>query len=185
MLDQLIELYMENYIVASIALSIITYLLYRLLKTANRYLDTKSYVKKTKRLRKKKFNGIQLTEKLRKKRKKHTNSYQKLKGSGKKLTKKYFTYKMAELPAVTRYSYGKIFKTSNKKLIIVVKNGKRTIQKIKMKKGLRNMIQLTNKHNCLDEFIHYLHDLPEAILDQQDYDILVGVEGVSISYVIK
>ena len=37
------------------------------------------------------------------------------------------------------------------------------------------MIQLTNKQNCLDEFIHYLHDLPEAILDKQDYDIcLIG-----------
>lgn len=185
MLDQLIELYMENYIVASIAISIISFLLYRLLRTANRYLDTKSYVKKNKRLRKKKYNGIILTEKLSKRRKRHTNSYQKLKGSGKKLVKKYFIFKMKELPAVTKYSYGKIYKTSSKRLIIVVTNGRKTLQKIKMKKGLRNMIQLTNKYNCLDEFILYLHDLPDAILDQQDLDILVGIEGISIGYIIK
>ncbi len=185
MLDSFIEYYMENYIIASVVTSIVFFILYQLLKSANRYLDVKSYVKKSKRLRKKKFNGIYLTEKLAKKRKKNTNSYQKLKGKGKTLTKKYFTYKMAELPAVTKYSYGKMFKKSNKNLIIVVKHGKKTLQKIKMKKGLRNMIQVTNKHECLDEFIHYLHNLPEAILEQQDYDIFVGVEGVSISYIIK
>jgi len=185
MLETFIDFYMENYIIASVVTSIVFFILYQLLRSANRYLDIKSSVKKSKRLRKKKYNGIILTEKLRKKRKKHTNSYQKLKGSGKKLTKKYFTYKMSELQSVTNYSYGKLFKKSNKNLIIVVRHGKKTLQKIKMKKGLRNMIQLTNKQNCLDEFIHYLHDLPEAILDKQDYDILVGVEGVSISYIVK
>lgn len=185
MLETFINYYMENYIIASIVTSIVFFFLYQLLKSANRYLDVKSYVKKSKRMRKKKFNGIILIEKLKRKRKKHTNSYNKLKGRGKTLTKKYFNYKMVELPAVTKYSYGKLFKKSNKNLIIVVKHGKKTLQKIKMKKSLRNMIQLTNKHSCLDEFILYLHNLPEAILEQQDYDIIVGVEGVSISYVIK
>jgi len=185
MLESFIELYMENYIIASIITSIVFFILFLLLKTANRYLDAKSYVKKTKKLRKKKFNGVVLTEKLRKKRKKHSNSYKNLKNSGKKLTKKYLAYKIIELNAVTKYSYSKLFKNSNKNLIIIVKHGKKTLQKIKLKKGLRNMIQLTNKHECLDEFILYLHNLPEAILEKQDYDILVGIEGVSISYIIK
>jgi hypothetical protein len=176
---------MENYIIASVITSIVIFILYQLLRSANRYLDIRASVKKSKRLRKKKFNGIYLTEKLQKKRKKHTNSFQKLKGKGKKLTKQYFTYKMSELHAVTKYSYGKLFKKTNKNLIIVVKHGKKTLQKFKIKKSLRNMIQVTNKYDCLDEFINYLHNLPEAILEKQDYDIFVGIEGISIGYIVK
>ena len=185
MLDTIIEFYIENLLYAAIGTIVVLFIVFRLFKTARIYLGTKSYVRKSKKLRKKKFNGIKLTEKIEKKRKKNTNTYQTLKGRGKKLTKKYFNYKIEELPVITRYSYGKLLKRSKKRLIIIVKNDHKTIRKIKLKKGLKNMIQLTNKYSCLDEFIHFLHNLPEAILEQQDYDIYVGDEDVSIGYIIK
>ena len=185
MIDVIIDFYTDNLLYAIIGTIALLFLIFRLYKTALIYLGTKRYVKKSKKLRKKKFNGIFLTEKIKMKRKKNTNSFQKLRGRSKKLTKKYFNYKLEELPVITRYSYGKLLKRSNKKLIIIIKNDKRTLKKIKMKKGLKTMINITNKYECLDEFILFLHNLPDAILDQQYYDIYVGENGISIGYTVK
>lgn len=185
MIETIIDFYSANLIPAAIGTVVVLYLIFRIFKTASIYLGTKRYVKKSKRLRKKKFNGIILTDKIKKKRKKNTNEYSRLKGRGKKFVKKYFIYKLEELPVITRYSYGKLLKRSKKRLLIIVKNESRTIKKIKMKKGLKNLIQVTNKHKCLDELISFLHNLPEAILEQQDYDIYVGEEDISIGYLIK
>ena len=185
MLDTIIQFYTDNLLYAAIGTIIALFIIFRLFKTARIYLGTKSYVRKSKKLRKKKFNGILLTDKIKKKRKKNTNEFSKLRGRGKKLVKKYFNYKLEELPVITRYSYGKLLKRSKKKLMIIVKNDRKTLKKINMKKGLKNLIQVTNKYQCLDEVIHFLHNLPDAILEQQDYDIYVGEEEISIGYVIK
>ncbi len=185
MIDTIIQFYTDNLLYAGIGTVIALFILFRLFKTAKIYLGTKSYVRKSKKKRKKKFNGIQLTDKIQKKRKKNTNEYSKLRGRGKKLVKKYLNYKLEELPVITRYSYGKLLKRSKKRLIIIVKNDRKTLKKVNMKKGLKNLIQTTNKFHCLDELIHFLHNLPEAILEQQDYDIYIGEEGISIGYVIK
>ena len=40
-------------------------------------------------------------------------------------------------------------------------------------------------YECLDEFIQYLHNLPEAILNREDYDIYINDHDVSIGYKIK
>ena len=185
MVDTIIQFY-SDYLLYAIAGTVITiFIIIRLYKTARIYLGIKSYVKKSKKLRKKKFNGILLTDKIKRKRKRNSNEYENLKGRGKKLTKKFFNYKLEELPVITRYSYGKLLKRSNKKLIIIIKTERKTLKKLQMKKGLKNMIQVTNKYNCLDELIHYLHNLPEAIIKQKDYDISIGDEDVSIGYVVK
>lgn len=185
MIETIIQLYTDNLLYAAIGTIIALFIIFRLLKTAKIYLGTKSYVRKSKKLRKKKYNGIQLTDKIKKKRKKNTNEYSKLRGRGKKLVRKYFNYKIEELPVITRFSYGKLFKRSKKKFIIVVKNERKTLKKVNMRKGLKNLIQITNKFKCLDELIHFLHNLPEAILEQQDYDIYIGDEGISIGYIVK
>ena len=185
MIDVIIDFYIDNLLYAVIGTLVALFIISRLFKTASIYLGTKRYVRKSKKLRKKKYNGILLTDKIKKKRKKNTNSFQKLKGRGKKLSKKYFNYKLEELPVITKYSYGKLLKRSKNKLIIIVKNEKKTLKKIHMKKGLKAIINVTNKYECLDEFILFLHNLPEAILEQQDYDIYVGDNDVSISYIVK
>ena len=185
MIDIIIDFYTDNLLYAVIGTIVVLLIISRLYKTALIYLGTKRYVRKSKKLRKKKYNGILLTDKIKKKRKKNTNSFQKLKGRGRKLSKKYFNYKLEELPVITKYSYGKLLKRSRNKLVIIVKNERKTLKKIHMKKGLKTMINVTNKYECLDEFIIFLHNLPEAILEQQDYDIYVGDNDVSISYIVK
>ena len=185
MIDIIIDFYTDNLLYAVIGTIVVLLIISRLYKTALIYLGTKRYVRKSKKLRKKKYNGILLTDKIKKKRKKNTNSFQKLKGRGRKLSKKYFNYKLEELPVITKYSYGKLLKRSRNKLVIIVKNERKTLKKIHMKKGLKTMINVTNKYECLDEFIVFLHNLPEAILEQQDYDIYVGDNDVSISYIVK
>lgn len=185
MLDTIIEFYSDNLIIALGGTVIALLIIIRLFKTARIYLGTKSYVRKMKRLRKKKFNGILLTEKIIKKRKKKTNEYSKLNNRGKKLVKKYFTYKLEELPVITRYSYGKLFRRSRKSLLIIIKNERKTITKVHMKKGLKDLIQVTDKYKCLDELINFLHNLSEAILKQQEYDIYIGDEDIVIGYLIK
>ena len=92
MIDTVIQFYTDNLLYAAIGTVIALFIIFRLLKTAKIYLGTKSYVRKSKKKRKKKFNGIQLTDKIQKKRKKNTNEYSKLRGRGKKLVKKYLNY---------------------------------------------------------------------------------------------
>ena len=128
MINTIIDFYTENLIYAMVGTVIVLFIFIRLLKTAKIYLGTKSYVRKSKRLRKKKYNGILLIEKIKKKRKKNTNEYQKLKGRGKKHVKKYFNYKLEELPVITKYSYGKLLRRSKKKLIIIVRNERKTLK---------------------------------------------------------
>lgn len=185
MFDKIINFYSENFVLAFLLTDIAIFLIVRLFKTADIHLATKSQVKKTKKSRKKKYNGILLVEKIKKKRKKNSNSFQKLNSRGKKLTKKYFKYKLKALPIITKYSYGKFFKRSNKKITIVAKNSRKTLIKISMTNGLKNMIKLTNKYHCLDEFILFLHHLPDAILDQSHYDFFIGETDISVSYLVK
>ena len=116
---------------------------------------------------------------------KNTNTYKKLKRSAKTKVEKYFKYKEDELPGVANYAYGKMLKRSKDKLIIFVSNGKKKVAKIKMKKATKQFIEITNKYECLDEFIQFLHNLPEAILEQQDYDIYISDHDVSIGYQVK
>lgn len=183
--EELIQLVMDNIYISIGVTLVILFIFFRLWKTIRIHLGSKRYVRKSKKLRKKKFNGIQLVDKVQKKRKKGTNSYNKLKGRGKKRVKKYFVYKLEELPIVTRFSYGKLFKRSSDKLIIFVRNEKKIVKKVGIRKGLKNLIDMTNKYQCLDEMIHFLHNLPEAILEQHDYDIYLSDQDISIGYMIK
>jgi len=183
--DTFIELVTHNLIVSFVVVAIIVFIIYRLIKTARMYLGAKSYVKKAKKLDKKKFNGMTLVEKISKKRKKKTNSFKKLNGRGKKLVRKYLTHKFEELPVITRYARGKLFKRSNNRLIIIIKNERRTLKKIGMKNGMKQLIEVTNKYDCLDEVLTFFHNLPEAILEEQEYDVFFGEEDIVITYIIK
>lgn len=181
----LLDLIRENLLVSIFVGVIILFIIFRMFKTMRMYLGAKSFVKKSLRLDKKKFNGITLVEKTSKKRKKNTNSFKKLKGRSKKWVRKFLAHKFDQLPIVTRYSRGKLLKRSRNKLLLIVKNEKKTIKRISTKKGEKMLIDLTNKYDCLDEVITFLHHLPNAILNEEEYDIYFGEEGFLLTYQIK
>lgn len=144
----------------------------------------KSYITRANKLRRKKFNGPDLIEFIAQKRRRGSNTFKKLKNNAKSRVEKYFLYKEEELPAIVNFSHAKK-KKNKKKLIIYVTNGYRKMIKIRMGKTLKEFINLTNKFECLDEFIKFLHDLPEAILSHKEYDIYIPEHEVSIGYEIK
>ncbi|MBN2604430.1 MAG: hypothetical protein JXR62_01245 [Bacilli bacterium] len=185
MLESIIEWYANNLLLASLASFVMYMILYRSYKTARIYVAAQSYVKKSKKLRKKKYNGILLVENIQKKRKKNTNSFQKLKRRAKNQVRKYFNYKLEELPVIRKYSYGKLLKRNNKRIVIIIRNEKKILKKIYMAKGLKHLIDATNKYECLNEMILFLHNLPDALLEKQDYDIYLNEQEVLIGYDVK
>ena len=144
-----------------------------------------SYIKRANKLRRKKFNGPDLISYISDKRRRGPNTYRRLKANAKGRVQKFFQYKEEELPALVNFSHGKKKKKNRGKLIIFVTNGHRKMIKIRMGRTLKEFINLTNKFECLDEFIHFLHNLPEAILKNQQYDIYIPEHEVSIGYEIK
>ena len=183
--SDLIDLAMENLIVTVVVLVVGVFIIFRTIKTARMYLGAKSYVKKARKLDKRKFNGHDLVSKTARRRKRDSNSFNKLRSRAKKWVRKYFAHKMDELPIITKYSKGKLFKRSNNRLIIILKNERKTIKKIPIKKAQKQLLDLTNKYNCLDEMITFLHNLPEVILDDSDYDVFIGEEELLLTYIIK
>lgn len=184
-IEAMIEWIFAN-IYLAIGIAVVSiFILVRIWRTMKMYIGNKRFVKKSVKLRRKKFNGPKLVEKITKKRKKNTNSFAKLRGRGKRFTKKYFIYKAEELPIITRYSHGKLFKRSNKKLLIVIKDEQKTLMKAKFKKGYKVLVKISNKYNCVDELILYLHNLPEAITEQEQYDVFLPEFSVSLGYEVK
>jgi len=184
-MDKFIDLVMSNPIVAAVSGVIVLFILFRLYKTMRIYLGAKGYIRKSKKLRKKKFNGLLLNDKIRKKRKKNTNAYNKLKGSAKKKVKKYVTYKVEELEVAVRYSYGKLFRRSKEKLLILVTREGKTLKKIKPKKAVKTILDTMTKYTCVDEMIVFLHELTDAILEQQEFDLYCDESEVMLTYTIK
>lgn len=182
MIESFLQIYRNNLFLAIIGTVVLLFIISRFIKTAHIYLNAKSYVKKSKRLRKKKYNGNLLVEKIQNKRKKNTNSFHKLKRRGKNLVRKYFEYKLEELPVIRKYSYSKLIKRTNDKIVIVVKNEKKTILKFRLKNNIKKFIEITDKYDCLDDLILFLHNLPEALLEQQDYDIYLSDQDITIGY---
>ncbi len=181
----ILDLIQENLLISVFIGIIVIFILFRMFKTMRMYLGAKSFVKKSLKQDKKKFNGIMLVEKITKKRKKNTNSFKKLRGRAKKWVRKYLTHKLDQLPIVARYSKGTLFKRSKSKLLFLVKNERKTIKKMNIKKGQKQLLELTNKYDCLDELITFLHHLPNAILNDEEYDIFFGEEGLLLTYQIK
>lgn len=173
-------------IVGGILLLLIVYLfIRRLIRTARMYLGAKNFVKKSKKLRKKKFNGFQLVDSIKNKRKRNTNSYEKLRRRAKRKVLKYINYKAEELPTFARYSYGKLLKRASDKLLIIFRGEKRTLEKISIKKVPKQLLEATNKYDCLNELIIFLHGLPQAILDKKEAHIFVREDDIQITYLIK
>lgn len=183
--QSLLDLIMENLIVSIVVIAVILFIFFRTIKTARMYLGAKSYVKKARKLDRRKFNGHDLVSKTARRRKRDTNSFNKLRGRAKKWVRRYFAHKIDELPIITKFSRGKLFKRSNNRLIILLRNSKKTIKKIPMKKAQKQLLDLTNKYNCLDEMITFLHNLPECILDDQEYDVFIGEDELLLTYIIK
>lgn len=145
----------------------------------------KSYIKRANKLRRKKFNGQDVIEYTSYKRKGGSNTYKKLKNNAKSRVEKFFQYKEEELPALVNFSHGKRKKKNKKKLVIFVTNGQRKMIKIGLGKSIKEFIYLTNKFECLDELIKFLHNLPEAILNHQEYEIYIPEHEVTLGYEIK
>jgi phage terminase large subunit-like protein len=171
-----------------IAIGVILFLIllvWRLFNTAGMYLGSKRFVKKTKRLRRRKFNGPDIIEFTSDKRKRDSNSYKKLRRRAKNRVLKYFEYKQEELPGITNYAHGKLLRRNRQKLLIYVSNGQKKITRFKMKKAAKQFIDITNKYQCLDDLVEYLHNLPKAILSHKEYEIQIPEHGVAIGYEIK
>ena len=149
------------------------------------YMGAKRFVRKSKKNRKKKFNGLLLNDKIRKKRKKNTNSFSKLKGGAKKKVRKYVSYKVEELQIQVQYSYGKLLRRTKEKLQFKIIRDDKVVKRIKFKKPQKLILDATNKYNCLDEMIIFLHELPEAIIEQVDYEIYSDEGDCTITYQIK
>lgn len=164
---------------------IIFLLIIRLINTMRINTGAKSYITRANKLRRKKFNGPDLIEFTALKRKGGSNTYKKLKTNAKSRVEKYFQYKEEELPALVNFVYSKRKKKNKRHLTIFVTNGKRKMIKIKLGKTVKEFIQLTNSFECLDELIRFLHNLPDAILKHQKYDIYIPEHEVSIGYSIK
>ncbi|MEC9484379.1 MAG: hypothetical protein UMR38_00715 [Candidatus Izemoplasma sp.] len=183
MLDILLS---PDYIIFTIIGVIISYFIVKkLFKNMLYYAIVKRFVNKSKRLRKKKYNGLMLVEYTKQKRKKNTNSYKKLKRRAKRKVKKYFIYKIDELPRIVKYTQSKLLKKSRKRLTIIIKNERKTVKKFYLTIGVKPILQLTDTYQCLDEMIQFFHHLPDAILADKDYDIFLDHEGILITYKIS
>ncbi|MGS0973349.1 MAG: hypothetical protein ACVCEJ_09030 [Candidatus Izemoplasmataceae bacterium] len=184
-MDQVFVIIQDNLLISIIIGLIIVFIIYRIFKNLHFYMSSARYAKKAKRLRKKKYNGILLVEKIRKRRKKNTNNFKKLKRKGKKLTKKYLDYKAEELPIIAKYADSKMLKSSRRQLLIVVYEDRKTKKKYKLKHGSKQFINIIDTYDCLDEFIEFLHKLPDTMINDEDLDFFVEKHGVTIGYVLK
>lgn len=183
--QQIIEAAMNNLPVTIAVILVFGFLLLRIFKTARMYLGAKSYVKSAIKLDRKKFNGLQLVDKTKRKRKKESNSFNKLRQRAKNQVRKYFEHKLEELPVFTAYAHGKLFKRSSNNLSILIKRDKKVLKKITNRKGMKNLLEAVNKYQCLDEMVIFLHNLPEAILESNEYDIYCDMQDITITYAIK
>lgn len=184
-MDQMMLLIQENLLITAIIALILLFIIFRLIKNMHFYLSSARYARKAKRLRKKKYNGILLVEKIRKRRKKHTNNFKKLRRKGKKLTKKYLDYKAEELPIIAKYADSKVLKSSRRQLLIVVSQDGKVKKKYKLKKGSKQFINIIDTYNCLDEFIEFLHKLPDTMMNDEDLDFYIEEDGIRIGYTLK
>jgi hypothetical protein len=175
----------ENLLIAVGLALIVLFILVRAVKNMHFYMSSARYARKAKKLRKKKFNGVYLVDKLKKRRKKHTNNFKKLKRKGKKLTKKYLDYKAEELPILAKYVNSKVLKSSSRQLLIVALEGSKTKKKFKLKKGSKQFINIIDTYDCLDQFLIFLHDLPDAMANDEDLDFYLEAEGITIGYQFK
>jgi hypothetical protein len=184
-ISEIITYALDHIIPVILGAFILFLILRRLYKTARQHMGMRSYLKSAEKLDKKKFNGIHIVDSIQRKRKRHTNSFKQLRGRAKKKVRQYLTHKSEELPVVVRYAKGKMFKRSRSRLIITITNGRKTLQKASFKKGIKELIDITNEYECVDEMITFLHYLPQALLKHEEYDIYVDDADVAISYYIK
>lgn len=184
-MDQVILLIRENLLISAVIALFIIIIIVRTIKHMHFYMSSARYVRKAKKLRRKKFNGVLLVERIRKRRKKHTNSYKKLKRKGKKLTKKYLDYKAEELPIVAKHADSKVLKTSRRQLLIVIYQDGKVKKRYKLKKGSKQLINIIDTYDCLDEFIEFIHQLPDAILHDEDLEFILDDETTRIGYILK
>ena len=63
-LNEFIQLAVDNYVYTAIVFAVLILIYFRLKKTIRIHLGARRYVKKSKKLRRKKYNGIVLSEKL-------------------------------------------------------------------------------------------------------------------------
>ena len=146
---------------------------------SNRYLD------KAKKLRDKKYNGIELVKTTQEKRKKQTNCYKRLKNSAKKKVDHYFDYKTKEIPNIFNFVENNSLKPSKKILYIVFRNDQKIISKQPIEIGYRQLIKNSDRFDCLDQIILFLHHLPEALLAQKEYDVYIEDEDMIITYEVQ
>jgi len=184
-LSDVLQFVIDNIIFVVLGLIVLFLVLKRLNKSAKMYLRMKKYVKQTKKLNQRRFNGLTLVDKIKRKRKRHTNDFRHLRRRPKREVRKYLAHKMEEIPVLTRYSYGKLFKRSKNKAMFYLKLGKRNKSKWTAKHGVKHWIELSDEYACIDEMIVFLHHLPEAILDKRDYEMHIEATDITITYQIK
>lgn len=184
-IEQLIELALDNYIYTIVIAVLILFLITRMIRSIKMHSSAKKYVKGAKKMDRKKHNGVSLVDQTKRKRKRNSNSFSKLRQRSKNKVRTYLEYKLDELPILCRYKYGRFLKRSKKDVTLVIKRGSKTLKKIHGKKSMKQLIELTNTYDCLDEVIIFLHELPDAILNEKEHSTFVGLDDIEITYKIK
>ncbi len=143
------------------------------------------FVKKHRRLAKKKFNGELLLDKIANKRKSEENTYKQLRGSAKKKVKKYFDFKVKQLYFTAMQASKTTFRIKRKRCLIKIVDVERGKEKRENYDSAKLFIKLSNKYSCLDELILFLDELPAYILEKQDFEYKIEESGTLLTYEIR
>ncbi len=184
-LSQLEQWLNPEYLPLLIGGVVIILLLFFIMQYYSRVMLLKRMVRRYARQRKKKYNGERLIEKIDKKRKIETNNFKGLKGKGKKLVKGFFKHKYNELKYCTILKTRGKFRFKGKQCLIQIEKEKKEHIKKENYNSAKHFIRLCDKYDCLDQFILYLHELPEQLLQDQIFEYYIADHDATITYIIK
>ena len=75
--------------------------------------------------------------------------------------------------------------SSRRQLLIVVYQDNKTKKKYKLKKGAKQFINIIDTYDCLDQFIEFLHKLPDTMLNDEDLEFYIEEHNILIGYTLK
>ncbi len=150
-----------------------------------RVMHLKLTLDRFKRQRRKRQNGDRLLLLLEKYRKEQKNTYKGLKKKGRKLVNRYFTYKARELHYITLYKTRSRFTFKGGEPVIQVSQIESSLDRGDTYTNPRQFVKLTNRYECLEEFILYLHEMPDKIMSGQPFEYFLSGHDVLLSYKIR
>ncbi len=157
-------------------------LLFLYLAHRMRVMHLKAMIKRNRKASIKKYNVSALLEKIDNKRKPESNDFKGLKGKAKKLVKQYLKHKHNEIKYIAIFKTRGRFKFKLKACVIKITQEKQDRVKKETYQSLRDYIKLANKYDCLDQFMVYLDELPQYMMDDGQFEYYLDTHDVTISY---